>query len=360
VGKGPEAEAAYLRAIALVEENLAESSDQGTRSALANLLLNRCVVLRGAGRFAEAEKDQGRVLALQRAVLKERPEDLGYLSELALGLDDMALLMRSRQPPDLRAAEDHCREALKLRQRLTRLWGTAYQQRCLAATCLTLGELLRTTNRYEEAVPVYREAEGSLKPLVTRFRSTSAYREQLVRCQSGLGITYMRTGKAAEARGAFRDALATYDGLPAAGKLAPVPRHEASQSANNLAWMLLTGKGRTSADEKEALALAKRAVELGPPRRTSLQTLAHAQLLAGKLWEAAKTNIEASKLPDQDSQHWFRNALSAWRLGNAAEARRCYQEAVRRMKREGPVDPTCARLRAEVEALLGVGTRPEK
>jgi hypothetical protein len=175
---------------------------------------------------------------------------------LALGLDGASLLMRSRRPPDLKAAEDYCHEAFALRQRLTKLLDTASQHQALTATCLRLGELLRVSCQHAEAVPVYREAQRSLNALGTRFPNTRGYREQQVQCHSGLGHAFMRTGKAPEAMAAYREALAAYDRL---------------------------------------------------------------------------------------------------RLGDLPAARRSYNEGVRQLQGQEPVEPTLARVRAEVESLLGIG-----
>jgi tetratricopeptide (TPR) repeat protein len=405
IGKEGQADAVYVRVIALAEVLLREKpSDRDARMGLANILLNRCVLMRGDGRFAEAERATFRAMALQRAVLKDHPEDVGVLTELGLSLDDMSLLMHLKRPPDLQAAEDYGYQALALRQRLVKRSDTTYQRQALTNTSLRLGELLRINRRYAEAVPVYREAERSLNTLITRFpnkhgyreqlvqcqlylgealrvdcrhadavpvyraaeRSLNTlitrfpknhgYREQLVQCQSGLGHAFMRTGKVPEATAAYRQALAAYDKLPAAGKDAVVPRHEAALSANNLASFLLKAEQRTPDEVAEALALAKRAVQLAPRRRTCWLTLAQAQYESKDPKAAWKSFLEALKLEARDSESYFRSALSAGHEGNFREARRLYDEGVRRLKGQESEDPVVARVRAEVEVLIGIGT----
>jgi uncharacterized protein HemY len=129
---------------------------------------------------------------------------------------------------------------------------------------------------------------------------------------------------------------------------------------NNLAWHFASRPGRP--DQPAALVLvAQKAVELAPEFALYRNTLGVVYYRVERYHEAT-LQLERSLRENQDKTGAFDLyflAMCHHRLGHAARARECYDQAVRRTEnRQGKLPPSWAAdlksFRAEAAALLGI------
>jgi Flp pilus assembly protein TadD len=133
---------------------------------------------------------------------------------------------------------------------------------------------------------------------------------------------------------------------------------------NNLAWLYLTGPDQVR-DFSRGLSLAKKAVELSSENWVYLNTLGVAYYRAGQ-YEQAIEKLERS-LQEGGSEYaaydLFFLTMSHARRGEAAEAKDCYERALRWMKEEQDSLPPNGKkeledFRAEAEAALQKPAKP--
>jgi tetratricopeptide (TPR) repeat protein len=107
-------------------------------------------------------------------------------------------------------------------------------------------------------------------------------------------------------------------------------------------------------DPAEALAHARRAVELVPTDGWYHNTLGIAEYRAGN-WDAAVAALRRAMELRQggDAYDWFGLALVEGRLGHADEARAWFDKAVNWTRRQAPRDPELRRLWSEASEQLG-------
>jgi len=108
-------------------------------------------------------------------------------------------------------------------------------------------------------------------------------------------------------------------------------------------------------DPAQALALAKKAVELEPKNGMYLNTLGVARYRNGD-WTGAIADLDESMelRKGGDSSDWFLLAMARWHLGEKDKAREWYDQAVKWMEKNAPKHPELIRFRDEASALLGV------
>jgi tetratricopeptide (TPR) repeat protein len=128
---------------------------------------------------------------------------------------------------------------------------------------------------------------------------------------------------------------------------------------NDVAWLLATGPG-TVRNPLEAVEHARRAVELAPGDHLDLNTLGVALERAGKFTEAVEIleqSLAAGK-GELAAFDLFFLAMAHHRLENRAEARSCFDRAVRWLAEHpglpGQYTKELATFRAEAEATLGL------
>jgi Tfp pilus assembly protein PilF len=128
--------------------------------------------------------------------------------------------------------------------------------------------------------------------------------------------SHLRSGKHAQALAALRQAVRTD------------PTH--AEAHKNLARLLLTGP-RSLRDPREALPLARKAVELAPEDAHCLNTLGLALYRADRAAEAVAV-LEKSLAQGKgnfDSFDRFFLAMCHAKLGDAARAKACFERAVK-------------------------------
>jgi Flp pilus assembly protein TadD len=110
----------------------------------------------------------------------------------------------------------------------------------------------------------------------------------------------------------------------------------------------------------EALALARKAVDLAPQHRVLRNTLGLAHYRAGDL-KAALSEVNQSARLNKGSDCWDELLLAMihWKLGDEKQARRCYDRAAAELTGR-PLTPTQQLLQGEAAGLLGIEAAKKK
>jgi tetratricopeptide (TPR) repeat protein len=124
---------------------------------------------------------------------------------------------------------------------------------------------------------------------------------------------------------------------------------------NQKARSLGTRPDTHARNARQAVALAKEAVDLAPKNAALWYTLGAVHCRAGNWREAImalEKRLELSHLCD--SPGLFFLAMAHWHLGNWEEARKSYDQAVKWMEKNHSQNEVLRRLRAETAELLDV------
>jgi eukaryotic-like serine/threonine-protein kinase len=306
VGDFRAAEQTFRQVLTLAGKLAAEdSSEPSARQRLAHIHASLGGILQRAGRLREATSEFRQALALQEQLAAAFPQDPDYLHEQARAWNFLGIVLRG-QPGEVEAALGHHRRALALCGRL-----------------------------------------------VAEFPDQPAYRGELVRSHYSLGNALAIAGRCPEAEQAFQEALTA--SRPDIDK-SPDPAYRGQRASilNDLAWLLAACPDEPFRDPARALASARKAVELDPPRGAYWNTLGVAHVRAGHWREAVAAFEKSMKLGGGDSFDWFFLAMAQWQLGNREEARKWYGRALEWMAQHQPNHPELRRFRSEAAQVLGV------
>jgi tetratricopeptide (TPR) repeat protein len=128
-----------------------------------------------------------------------------------------------------------------------------------------------------------------------------------------------------------------------------------SECMNNLAWLLATCPDLKLRDPGQAVAHAKKAVELAPDNRPAWNTLGAAQYRNGDWKAAIEALMKSVQLRKEgDSFDFFFLAMAHWRLNDKDKARDWYHRAVAWMDKNNPQNEELKRFHVEAAALLGL------
>jgi Flp pilus assembly protein TadD len=224
-----------------------------------------------------------------------------------------------------------------------------------------LGVALYHKGHLDEAIAEYREAirlkkddphahsnlggalygKGQLDEAIAECREAIRIKKDSPEAHNNLGAALERKGHLDEAIAEFREAI----------RLKP----DRASTHNTLAWLLATCPALKLRDPGQAVAHAKKAVELAPGAGMILNTLGVAQYRNGD-WKAA---VEALMKSVQlrkggNSFDFFFLAMAHWQLDDKDKARAWYDQAVTWMDKNKPQDADLKRFRAEATALLGL------
>ena len=148
------------------------------------------------------------------------------------------------------------------------------------------------------------------------------------------------SGRFDEAEAAYREALRN--------------RPDSASTLNSLAWLLVSYPGHVKQDPREAVAMARKAVELGSRFPTNVNTLGVALYRAGLLDEAVTTLRRSALLNrGKDASDWFFLAMACWRRGEFGEASDYYVRGVATLWRFPQHEPDYDRFWAEAAELFG-------
>jgi tetratricopeptide (TPR) repeat protein len=171
---------------------------------------------------------------------------------------------------------------------------------------------------------------------------------EAVRLKPNYADAHFKLGKALYLKGRFDEAIAA---LNEAMRLQP-PGTWAFHYDVELAATLAACNEAKFRDTRRALELAKKAIELAPQDAATWNTLGVAEYRAGNWTAALAALAKATELRRGSSYNWFFLAMTHWRLGQKAEARKYYDKAVRWMDESDPTNELLRRFRVEAEQLL--------
>jgi tetratricopeptide (TPR) repeat protein len=222
--------------------------------------------------------------------------------------------------------------------------------------------------------------QGQLAEAEAAFREAIRLKPDDAQAHHNLGIAFRNQGKFGEAEAAYRQAIRLmpdFDGtrymlghaLKAQGRIAEAlaQYREAlrlkpnnANHHNRLAWLLATCADPQFRDPNQAVALARRAVQLAPQDRNSWNTLGVALYRAGD-WKAAIAALEKERELEKGSNSFneFFLAMAHWQLGEKEEARQWCEKAVEWMDKNDPKNEELRRFRTEAEVLLRVNEKKD-
>ncbi|MFO0950732.1 MAG: protein kinase [Isosphaeraceae bacterium] len=342
-----EAEPVYRESVEGFEE-LAREDPRSTRyreqlsvarSGLAN-------TLRLLGKVPEAVKLQRDALNVQETLVADFPDVPEYRRTLAGLYGNLGVFLNLTG--DRAGVEAAYGKAVKVATELVSQTGNVPEFQHLLANCqCNLGNLHRANQRFPEAARAYGESLRIMKPLVDRSPEVQSYRELLSKSYMLLGHVAMRSGRKRDALPAYRECL----------KIDPM-KLEARYS---LALVLATDVEPEIRDPREALGLTNLLVQQDAANPDYWDVRAAAQYRLGD-WKGSLATLKESagrSKGDLTAEHLFIKAMNLCRLGDAAGAGKCYDEAAAWVKANRPGEERFEHLRAEAASLLNVDADPK-
>jgi len=326
------------------------------RSRLAETRSNLGNQLPYVGKLAEAEAECRAALTEHQRLADEHPNNLDYRQRLAAshyGLGNVLGYFQHKWGQAQaeyrlavegfqRLAEEHPNVALYRYQ-------LADSRHCLADALANKG------GDQAEAEAEFRAALKEQQRLAEENPNIADYPFQLALSQTQMGELLDGLGKQAEAETAYHEAIKIYQRLTDEHANNSVPRGYLFNSHNNLAWLLATCPHQRLRDPKQAVAHAKKAIELAPDKGMLWNTLGVAQYRSSD-WKAAVEALLKSVQSRNggDSLDFFFLAMAHWQLNEKDKARAWYDQAVTWMDKNSPQDKELKRFRVEAAALLGL------
>ncbi|HEV3339458.1 MAG TPA: tetratricopeptide repeat protein [Pirellulales bacterium] len=221
-------------------------------------------------------------------------------------------------------------------------------------TLLNLGQLSEAEAAFRRGLEVHESLlEDADAPADTKSR-LAWNQAGLARLHCDLGAGLANDRAADQARTHFRAAIAAY---AKAIEVAP----DNAVTHNDLAWLYATCPDLALRDPAQAVALAKKAVELQPTDGTGWNTLGVAHYRAGEWKAAVEALTKSMELRSRgDAFDWYFLAMAHQRLGELDEARRWQRRAVEWVEQNSTVlaanrqwRDEIRRFRTEAEDLLG-------
>jgi serine/threonine protein kinase/tetratricopeptide (TPR) repeat protein len=352
LGRHSEAEAAYRRAMAIIEQLVAEEplshdyrrdlariqanlgellrhmgltaeGEQLLRSAIAswgklvgerpsvsqyqhelaqdNITLGR--LLLESGERAEAASLFHQAIALLEKLVADAQSEPGYRDALATAHNDLgAMLIEEGRLED---AERSLRRAIELGEKLVADSPSVREYRnTLASRQHNLGALLTNMRRWPEGEHAYRQAIALNEKLAEDSPSILEYRDDLMLNNIALGAHVTAAGRRAEAEPPYRRAVALGERLVADFPSVPQYREHLAMSYSNLGSLLyeMGRQPEASPAIRQAIALEEKLVADSPsaPGYRYLLTMSQATL-ARVLWTAGNY---------KEAEHAFHRAIT--------------------------------------------------
>jgi eukaryotic-like serine/threonine-protein kinase len=286
-------------------------------------------------------------IGFYRAALAIRFESPGVYLNLGVALKDKGRLDD---------AIGCCREAIRLKKDLPvahNFLGLALLDKGRPDDAIvSFKEAIRLNEDYATAhnnLGVALRHKGRVDDAIVSFREAIRLNEDSAKAHSNLGSALEANGQMHEAIACYRQAL----------RLEP----DSPRGSNRLAWFLVSCPDPKVRNPKEAMELAKKAVEMDKKNGEWLNTLGVAYYRNGE-WQLAVDSLsEAMTLRKQrganNKDSLFFLAMAYWQLGDKDRARTCYEKAVQWMtenKLPAYLDLVAEleRWRTEAAELLGI------
>jgi serine/threonine protein kinase/tetratricopeptide (TPR) repeat protein len=385
----------HLVAIACVADpdpwrvRLRDARQRQDRQVLAELAASVDVqtvpkrVLHRLGKDLEALGEWDRAAKLLVETQRLYPNDFWINSELAYALDNV-------KPPQSLAAARYAAIAAALRNDNEVMH-------------LNLGYYLAKIGQYDDAIAAYRRAielypgyveaydklhgvlalKGYTDTAIAVFTEAVRRKPDLAKVHYYLGAALKKKGELDSALASLREAIrldpalagarqeilgilvkqgntseaqAAFQGAVAACQEAIRLEPQSVRAHCNLAWLLTAWPEPKLQDPPRALEAARKAVQLDSQSDLAWQVLGWAQYRMGD-WKASIDALEKSIAlqkdpPGGDAFQWFFLAMAHARRGNADEARKWYDRAVKWLEQNAPNNEEGRRFQAEAEGLL--------
>ncbi|HEV3167997.1 MAG TPA: protein kinase [Isosphaeraceae bacterium] len=291
----PTADEAYLRAIALYEQLIAESPrERGPREKIVGVLQYRALMMTLTSGFPKAERDYCRSLDISRGLVTDFPEKV-------------------------------------------ELYTTLIQQ------TLTLAE------NYEQFMQDPRKAEQARRGLVVFFDSLADEVPSVPQLRLPLAQAYRELGSQLAAKGLHREAVPLFR---KSLELQPIN----PPLLNNLAWFYVNDPAQPAYDPDEGIVLAKRAVSADASSAAAWNTLSVA-FYRNRDWDAAIEALEKSMQLSSGGlpRDYLFMAMALWQKGEREDADNWYMKATTTIGKDASLDrdPELKRFQAEAATLLG-------
>jgi serine/threonine protein kinase/Tfp pilus assembly protein PilF len=283
LGQAAEAETAYLEAIAIRNQLVADfPTVTAYREELASSHTHLGVLLMHTGRPSESETAFCDALAINKQLVADFPTVSVYRQELATSHGNLGNVLNATGRP--KEAETAYRDALAIQKQFVADFPSvpAYRQD-LAKIHINLGGLLQNTGQPKEAEAAYRNALAIFEQLAADFPTVPVYLQELATSHSNLGLLLTATGRPKEAEKAYRDALAIQKQLAADFPTVPVNRQDLAVSHHGLGGLRYT-MGRPKEAQtayRDALAIRKQLVADFPTVTAYRQELAASHIGLG-------------------------------------------------------------------------------
>jgi tetratricopeptide (TPR) repeat protein len=351
-----EAEKSYCQAIALYEQQADTLNSSWYRVMLPNVHFELAKVLHALDRLQEALDQYRLAIALSEKEVADFPRNPYCWYQLYDFSAKLArFLVQTGRPTEAlevcRRALDHYAEAIaKFPDEVADHEGMPRLAKSLAA-------VLQNSSQPQEVGHGYRQALEFSEKLAAQFPRIASHHLHAAHWHNALGALATAAGRAPEATDAYRQAAAHYRAV-----LEVNGSHLAS--LNNLARLLANCPEAQVRDTKDAVQLAKRAVDSSPGTAYVWNTLGLAHYRAGD-WKAAVAALETSmqlyagrsENERRESFGTFLLAMAHWQLGDKEAARQWYDRAEEWMEKHRPKDEDLRRFQAEAEALLSSNDR---
>jgi eukaryotic-like serine/threonine-protein kinase len=309
-----------------------------------------------------------------------------YLTEMALCLDDLGLLLRQQYLNE--SAELCIRESIELRKLS---FDQAPQNRrveqYLARSQTHLGALLTESGRYDEAHEMLSEADRRLSRMCKDFPNRHDYRSEcaqnlvsLAKCQHAQGnfqeaansskrsiaiqeqlvasmpdIEYLKTGLTSGLIMLGQSLKSLNDRENAAvhfeRSIAIDPN--SSSTLNTYAWMLVCDTNSSEKDIEKSVDLAAKAVKISPNNASIWNTYSLSLYRAQRYADCMQAIDRTMELAvGGTTLDWFIKSMASSRLGNQDEARSWFARAEARRTAQSPENIELRRFSLEARDLL--------
>ena len=227
----------------------------------------------------------------------------------------------------------------------------------LAATLLAQGNLDEATDCLRRAVtinPLDAMAHYNLGIVLqshTDFNQAIACYRRAIELDPQFALAHNNLGASLAAQGNFDEAIAAYrQAIEINPKLA--------SAYNNLAWVLATANDSQLCNPSEATNLARTAVQLDPQPWAFWDTLSVAAYRAADWTTSLEARQEKLRRRPTAADDLLFLAMTHWQLGNKAEARQSYDEAIAEVANQKTASAALRSLLQDAEQLLGITTSP--
>ncbi len=303
-------------------------------------------LLREAHRFAEAEQGYGVAVDVFRELAKDLPHVPAHNSHLAVTLNNLAMMLA--QKGRLTESRELLKEALTYQQYAFKASPQNPEYRKLLRDhWLNLAGISVGLGAHADAAKAAVEVPRIFPQECDEYVCAAVC---LVRCawlaEKDSKLPGGRSRELAqdyidEAKGLLREA-----GLRAG---------EDPKALNHVAWVLATCPDQRLRDARQAVELAKKAVDMRPEKNAYWNTLGVALYYVGNWKEAIDALEKSTQLPDGGKiSAWFFLAMANWRLGDEARSRRWYTRGIQAMQKKEVSDEEPRRFRDEAATLMGI------